>query len=178
VSLVSKIKVSKWTVGSSVLSDRLIAFLTNCELNKQHLTVGINETTKNLASVKFLIVFVDAGNLVNHLLPLAFSAGVPCSALSHAPPQVTGALKVKRLACLGVKQTAHEISDFPELLLEVQRCPAIEDVPFGNCAQAKQFITDTCDTGNKAKKKPQPPSSAKAAAKTPVAQKRFFSSLD
>ena len=159
----------------SLLIDTLVCFVANCP--KEHLTLGVNTTTKSIKSLKLVIVFVDAGQIVTHLPPLVFSAGVDCCAIAQVPTELLKSLKVKKLACLGVKQAAQEISDFPQLVLQVQKCPAIDDVPFGNLELAQRAIAQTPVA---VKKRPAAAAAAAAPKATPKAlpQKRFFSSLD
>lgn len=151
------------------------------------MVVGVNEVSRKIKEMAFVVFFLNAGNLVSQFPILAFLSGIPCAAADAPTPEISSALKMKKVGCIGVKRSAQEISDFPEILLQVQRSPVVDDIPIGNFELAKAAISDQpkkppFTVGAKsepkpAAQKPAPKATPKAAGKA-ESKKRFFSSLE
>ena len=170
------LKTPKWKI--SQLPSRLLEICNH----KEHVIIGANAVTRKIKELALVVFFANAGNLVAQFPTLCLLAGVPCSAAEKPTPELIELLRIRTIACIGVRRSAQELSHFAELLLEVQRNPVIEDIPFGNFQAAKRSMTESSPV--KAVVKPliktsQPNlTNLKTVPKSTGGKKRFFSSLD
>jgi ribosomal protein L7Ae-like RNA K-turn-binding protein len=147
----------------------------------EHVVFGVNAVTKGIKDMAFVVIFADAGNLVSQMPTLCVLRGIPCSAVERPTPELIAALKIRRLACVGVKRSAQETTEFSELLLQVQRNLVVDDVPVGNMELAKTIIKQPASKPPKTQSALKPPAQTQAAAAKPQSlnpKKRFFSSLE
>ena len=163
-----------WQPSSLSTFEKMSAALENVE--KSVVVVGFNACTRCLPELACAVVFCDAGALVASLPVAAHLQGVPWAALPSPPPRLLENLKIRKLACIGLKREALADEALAAAVLSARTENQLT-VPFGDFAvsleslKPQQKIEKT-----KVVKKIEKPATVKNSPAVPA--KRFFSSLD
>lgn len=164
----------RWEPSNEKTAELMMKALEGAD--KQMLVIGFNSVVKSLANLACVVVFCDAGSLVASLPIDAYLKGIACAALSTPSPALLAWLKLRNVACIGLKREALAEDALAAAVL-ASRADCNVQVPFGDLSASIAALKPQVAVQAQAKPKVQKkPLQAQAKSITPV--KRFFSTLD
>ena len=165
----------RWEPSSAKTADVVKTALEIAD--RQFMIVGFNAVVRSLSNLACVVVFCDAGSLIASLPIDAYMKGIPVAALSAPSKDLLDNLKLRKVACIGLKREALVDERIANAVLAV-RVDCNITVPYGDVAASLAGIKPQAVVPAAKTKVVKQPSVAAPKPKPNIPVKRFFSNLD